>query len=28
MPTGVPLVFELEGGKVKKKYFLEDKKAA
>jgi 2,3-bisphosphoglycerate-dependent phosphoglycerate mutase len=28
MPTGVPLVFELENGKVKKKYFLEDKKAA
>ena len=28
MPTGVPLVFELEGRRVKKKYFLEDKKAA
>lgn len=28
MPTGVPLVFELEGGKIKKKYFLQDKKAA
>lgn len=28
MPTGVPLVFEIEGGKIKKKYFLESKKAA
>ena len=28
MPTGVPLVFELENGAIKKKYFLEDKKAA
>jgi len=28
MPTGVPLVFELEGGKIKKKYFLQGQKAA
>lgn len=28
MPTGVPLVFEMEGGKIRKKYFLEGKKAA
>lgn len=28
MPTGVPLVFEIDGGKIKKKYFLENKKAA
>ncbi len=28
MPTGVPLVFELEDGKIKARYFLEDKKAA
>lgn len=23
MPTGVPLVFEIEGGEVKKRYFLD-----
>lgn len=28
MPTGVPLVFELEDGKITARYFLEDKKAA
>ena len=28
MPTGVPLVFELENGQVVKRYFLEEKKAA
>ena len=28
MPTGVPLVFELENGKITKKYFLGDQKAA
>ena len=28
MPTGVPLVFELENGKVGKKFFLEQKAAA
>jgi 2,3-bisphosphoglycerate-dependent phosphoglycerate mutase len=28
MPTGVPLVFEMENGKVVKRYFLEEKKAA
>lgn len=28
MPTGVPLVFEMENGEIKNKYFLEDKKAA
>lgn len=28
MPTGVPLVFELEDGQVMKRYFLEEKKAA
>lgn len=28
MPTGVPLVFELENGQVMKRYFLEEKKAA
>ena len=28
MPTGVPLVFELENGKIKNKYFLERKDAA
>lgn len=28
MPTGLPLVFELESGKIKNKYFLDDKKAA
>ncbi|MCD8497924.1 MAG: 2,3-diphosphoglycerate-dependent phosphoglycerate mutase [Alphaproteobacteria bacterium] len=27
-PTGVPLVFEMEGGKVLKRYFLDGKKAA
>lgn len=27
-PTGVPLVFELENGEIKKRYFLQDKKAA
>lgn len=27
-PTGVPLVFEMENGAIKKRYFLEDKKAA
>ena len=27
MPTGVPLVFEMEGGKIRKKYFLQDKQA-
>lgn len=28
MPTGVPLVFEMDGGKIKEKYFLDSKKAA
>jgi len=28
MPTGVPLVFEMDRGKITKKYFLQDKKAA
>lgn len=28
MPTGVPLVFELENGEIKKRYFLDHKKAA
>ncbi len=28
LSTGVPLVFELENGKIRKKYFLQDKKAA
>lgn len=28
MPTGVPLVFELDNGRIVKKYFLQDKKAA
>ena len=28
MPTGIPLVFEIEGGKIRKKYFLDSKKAA
>lgn len=28
MPTGVPLVFELENGEIKKRYFLDRKKAA
>ncbi len=28
IPTGVPLVFELDQGKIVKRYFLEDKKAA
>ncbi len=28
MPTGVPLVFELENGQVVKRYFLDEKKAA
>lgn len=28
MPTGVPLVFELENGAIRKRYFLQDKKAA
>ena len=28
MPTGVPLVFELENGKVTKRYFLDTKEAA
>ncbi len=28
MPTGVPLVFEMDKGSIKKKYFLQDKKAA
>ena len=28
MPTGIPLVFEMEGGKIRKKYFLDSKKAA
>lgn len=28
IPTGVPLVFELEKGKIVKRYFLEEKKAA
>lgn len=27
-PTGVPLVFEMEGGKILRKYFLDGKKAA
>lgn len=28
IPTGVPLVFELENGEIRKKYFLQEKKAA
>lgn len=28
MPTGVPLVFEMENGEIKNKYFLQDKEAA
>ena len=28
IPTGIPLVFELEEGKILKRYYLEDKKAA
>lgn len=28
LPTGVPLVFELEKGTIKKRYFLDDKQAA
>lgn len=28
MPTGVPLVFELENGKIKARYFIDDKQAA
>ena len=28
MPTGVPLVFELEDGEIKARYFIDDKKAA
>ncbi|HEY8191035.1 MAG TPA: 2,3-bisphosphoglycerate-dependent phosphoglycerate mutase [Alphaproteobacteria bacterium] len=28
MPTGVPLVFEIDGGKIRKKYFLDSKMAA
>lgn len=28
MPTGIPLVFEMEGGAIKARYFLEDKAAA
>lgn len=28
MPTGVPLVFEMENGQIKNKYFLHDKEAA
>lgn len=28
MPTGVPLVFEIEDGKIKKRYFLDKEKAA
>ncbi len=28
MPTGVPLVFELENGEIKNRYFLQEKKAA
>ncbi len=28
MPTGVPLVFEMEGGEIQKRYFLEGKEAA
>ncbi len=28
MPTGVPLVFEMEGGKIKARYFINEKKAA
>jgi 2,3-bisphosphoglycerate-dependent phosphoglycerate mutase len=28
MPTGVPLVFEMQGGKITKRYFLEAPKAA
>jgi 2,3-bisphosphoglycerate-dependent phosphoglycerate mutase len=28
IPTGVPLVFELDNGKIVKRYFLEDRKAA
>lgn len=28
MPTGVPLVFEMENGAIKDKYFLQDKEAA
>jgi 2,3-bisphosphoglycerate-dependent phosphoglycerate mutase len=28
MPTGVPLVFELQDGKIAKRYFLQNKNAA
>jgi 2,3-bisphosphoglycerate-dependent phosphoglycerate mutase len=28
MPTGVPLVFEMENGKIRKKYFLDGREAA
>lgn len=28
IPTGVPLVFEMENGKILKRYYLDDKKAA
>ncbi len=28
MPTGVPLVFEMENGKIKARYFIHEKKAA
>ncbi len=28
MPTGVPLVFEMEDGQIRNKYFLQDKEAA
>ncbi|MEZ5813374.1 MAG: 2,3-diphosphoglycerate-dependent phosphoglycerate mutase [Alphaproteobacteria bacterium] len=28
IPTGKPLVFEIENGEIRKRYFLEDKKAA
>lgn len=28
LPTGVPLVFEMENGDIKKRYFIEDQKAA
>ena len=28
MPTGIPLVFEVDGGKIRKKYFLDNKMAA
>jgi 2,3-bisphosphoglycerate-dependent phosphoglycerate mutase len=28
MPTGIPLVFEMDNGRIVRKYFLQDQKAA